>query len=50
MCRTHNSLLAELDYGADVMARFRAAASRTRVPVDIYGERIALQPRRLLSG
>jgi len=34
MCRSHNTLLAEQDYGEDVMARFRAAASRTSVPVD----------------
>ena len=50
MCRAHNTLLAEHDYGEDVMARFRAAASRHRVPVDAYGARIVVQPRRLLSG
>ena len=37
MCRSHNTLLAEQDYGEDVMARFRAAASRTSVPVDAQG-------------
>jgi HNH endonuclease len=50
LCRTHNTLLAEHDYGEDVMARFRAAASSRRVPVDAYGARITGQPRRLLSG
>jgi len=45
MCRTHNTLLAEQDYGADVMARFRASASRATMPVDVYGARIAVQPR-----
>jgi hypothetical protein len=50
LCRTHNTLLAEHDYGEDVMARFRAAASSHRVPVDAYGARITVQPRRLLSG
>jgi hypothetical protein len=50
MCRAHNTLLAEQDYGADVMARFRSAASHACVPVDAYGSRIVVQPRRLLSG
>jgi hypothetical protein len=50
MCRAHNALLAEQDYGEDVMARFRAAAGRARVPVDAYGATIAVTPRRLLSG
>ena len=45
MCRAHNTLLAEQDYGEDVMARFRASASRASVPVDVYGARIAVQPR-----
>jgi len=45
MCRAHNTLLAEQDYGQDVMARFRAATSRTSVPVDAYGARIVVQPR-----
>jgi len=46
MCRTHNALLAEQDYGEDVMARFRVATSRSRVPVDAYGAPIVVQPRR----
>jgi 5-methylcytosine-specific restriction endonuclease McrA len=50
LCRAHNTLMAEQDYGADVMARFRAAASRACVPVDAYGARIAVRPRRLLTG
>jgi hypothetical protein len=45
MCRAHNTLLAEQDYGKDVMARFRAAATRSTVPVDVYGAPIAVQPR-----
>lgn len=45
MCRAHNTLLAEQDYGEDVMARFRAAGSRRTVPVDAYGARIVVQPR-----
>ena len=46
MCRTHNTLLAEQDYGEDVMARFRASAQRSpMVPVDAYGDRIVVQPR-----
>jgi hypothetical protein len=50
MCTAHNTLLAEQDYGQDVMARFRAATSRASVPVDAYGARIVVQPRRLFSG
>jgi hypothetical protein len=49
MCRTHNTLLAEQDYGEDVMARFRAATSRASVPGDAYGARIVVQPRRISS-
>jgi hypothetical protein len=43
MCRTHNTLMAELDYGKDVIARFRASTSRNSMPVDVYGDRIAVQ-------
>jgi hypothetical protein len=50
MCRAHNTLLAEQDYGEGVMARFRAATSRAAVPVDAYGARITVRPRRLASG
>jgi 5-methylcytosine-specific restriction endonuclease McrA len=50
MCRAHNTLLAEQDYGEDVMARFRAATSLACVPVDAYGARIVVQPRRVSSG
>ena len=50
LCRAHNTLLAEQDYGEDVMARFRAATSRTSAPVDAYGARIAVRPRWLSSG
>ena len=45
MCRAHNTLLAEQDYGKDIIARFRAAGGRTSVPVDAYGARIVVQPR-----
>ena len=45
MCQAHNTLLAELDYGKDVMARFRASPSPRAIPVDAYGERIAVQAR-----
>jgi len=45
MCAAHNTLLAEQDYGKDVMARFRSATSRACVPVDAYGARIVVQPR-----
>jgi 5-methylcytosine-specific restriction endonuclease McrA len=50
MCRAHNTLLAEQDYGEDVIARFRVATSRASVPVDAYGARIAVQPRSCSSG
>ena len=50
MCRTHNTLLAEQDYGQDVMNRFRASANRATPPVDVYGDRIAVQPRCRASG
>jgi len=45
MCKAHNTLLAEHDYGQDVMARFRASSTRASVPVDVYGEPIAVRPR-----
>jgi hypothetical protein len=50
MCRTHNNLLAEQDYGEDVMARFRAATTRAAVPVEGFGARMVVQPRRIASG
>jgi hypothetical protein len=50
MCRALNTLVAEQDYGEDVMTRFRAATSRASVPVDAYGARIAVKPRWLSSG
>jgi hypothetical protein len=49
MCRAHNTLLAEQDYGEDVVARFRAATGHASAPVDAYGARIAVQPRWLRS-
>jgi hypothetical protein len=50
MCKTHNALLAEQDYGEDVMARFRAGADRASLPVDVYGARIVVRSRRLSPG
>ena len=50
MCRAHNALLAEQDYGEDVIARFRAAASRAGAPVDAYGAPIVVRARRPGSG
>ena len=37
MCRTHNALLAEQDFGKEKMARFRRRASRDRKPVRVVG-------------
>ena len=45
MCRAHNTFLAEHDYGKEVMARFRASASGSSAPVDVYGSPIAVRPR-----
>ena len=50
MCRTHNTLVAEQDYGEDVMARFRAATNRTSVPVEVCGARITVQPQSRALG
>ena len=50
LCRAHNTLLAEQDYGKDVMARCRASANRASAPVDAYGACIAVQPRRSSPG
>ena len=36
MCRTHNTLMAEQDYGKEVMARFRRSSSRVSEPVAVY--------------
>jgi hypothetical protein len=37
MCRTHNVLMAERDYGREVMARFRRSGNRRSEPVTIHG-------------
>ena len=55
MCRTHNALLAEHDYGKEVIARFRASSKMAapggaRVPVDVYGAHIIVQPRGCAPG
>jgi hypothetical protein len=42
--------MPELDYGKDVIDRFRASASRSTVPVDVYGDRIAVQARSRAPG
>ena len=53
ICRAHNTLLAEQDYGDGVMAPYRRAASRGSVPadgrVDAHGARIVVNPHRLSS-
>jgi len=36
MCRAHNALMAERDYGKETMARFRRAPSRTSEPTAVY--------------
>lgn len=49
MCRAHNTLMAEQDYGQNVMARFRGATSRDGV----RGQHTGLgssRPSRLSSG
>ena len=42
-CRIHNALMAEHDYGKEVMARHRRSASRVSEPVAVYG--IGAPPR-----
>jgi hypothetical protein len=37
MCRTHNALLAERDFGKDKMARYRRRASRDTRMLDVVG-------------
>ena len=52
MCRTHNQLLAEEDYGREEMARHwkrRSAGSRVSEAVDVYGERGARTRGRVPS-
>jgi hypothetical protein len=36
-CRTHNALMAEQDYGEEVMARFRRSSSCVSEPITVYG-------------
>jgi hypothetical protein len=36
LCKTHNGYLAELDYGQDVMERYRRSRGRVREPVAAY--------------
>jgi len=50
LCRSHNNLLAEQDYGEDFMARFRALeTSPASVSANLCGAQIVVQPRRLSS-
>ena len=37
LCKVHNALLAEQDYGKEVMARFRRSGSRVSEAVVVYG-------------
>ena len=37
LCKTHNTLLAEHDYGKEVMARFRRSPVRVLETVGVYG-------------
>jgi len=37
MCRAHNALMAEHDYGKEVMGRFRRSASRVSRPAAAWG-------------
>jgi 5-methylcytosine-specific restriction endonuclease McrA len=37
MCKTHNTLMAERDYGKEVMARHRRSSSRVCEPMAVYG-------------
>ena len=43
LCRTHNGYLAELDYGQDVMERYRRSGDRVSEPVSLY--RVMLDSR-----
>ena len=36
MCRTHNAYLAELDYGKEVMERYRRSGNCAREPAPVY--------------
>jgi hypothetical protein len=44
-CKSHNTPVAEQDYGEDAMSRFRAATSRAPVPGDAYGGPIVVRLR-----
>jgi hypothetical protein len=45
VCRIHNALLAEQDYGKEVMARFRRSASRATEAAAVRGGGIPHRPR-----
>jgi hypothetical protein len=42
--------MAELDYGKDVIARFRASSKGSVGPVDVYGDRIAVRTPSAVPG
>jgi hypothetical protein len=55
MCRPHNLLRAEQEYGEEVMARFRRPGSRVSEPVAVYAagasrRRRETRPRLTLAG
>ncbi len=50
MCRAHNTFMAELDYGKDVVARFRVSSKGSVGPVDVYGDRIAVRTASAVPG
>jgi hypothetical protein len=50
MCRTHNTLVAEQDYGKEVMARFRRSGSRVSEPRAMDRGGLAGRPRGCSPG
>jgi 5-methylcytosine-specific restriction endonuclease McrA len=50
LCSMHNTLMAELDYGKDVIDRFRVSAGRSPLPVDVYGDKMTVQARSRAPG
>ncbi len=49
-CRVHNTLMAEHDYGKEVMARYRRSGSRVSEWAAVYGAVSPLVPRRAPPG
>ena len=50
MCRTHNTLLAEHDYGEEVMASFRRSGGRVSEAMAAYGSGGATPAQRGVPG